>query len=91
MVSAAHWTDCRSVAVVHVHGWLCRAISSRRLVPGDVLVLLRGKATCDMVLLSGNCLVEESMLSGEVPVLEHATKYIEHVTDTAVMRCLVCA
>ena len=47
-------------------GWLCRAVSSRRLVPGDVLVLLRGKATCDMVLLTGNCLVEESMLSGEV-------------------------
>lgn len=36
-------------------------------MPGDVLVLLRGKATCDMVLLRGNCLVEESMLSGEVP------------------------
>ena len=35
-------------------------------MPGDVLVLLRGKATCDMVLLQGNCLVEESMLSGEV-------------------------
>ena len=46
--------------------WRCRAVSSRRLVPGDVLVLLRGKATCDMVLLRGNCLVEESMLSGEV-------------------------
>lgn len=41
-------------------------MSSRRLVPGDVLVLLRGKATCDMVLLRGNCLAEESMLSGEV-------------------------
>ena len=48
------------------HAWGCRAVSSRRLVPGDVLVLLRGKATCDMVLLTGNCLVEESMLSGEV-------------------------
>ena len=37
-------------------------------MPGDVVVLLRGKATCDMVLLTGNCLVEESMLSGEVLV-----------------------
>lgn len=44
----------------------CRAVSSLRLVPGDVIVLLKGKATCDMVLLRGNCLVEESMLSGEV-------------------------
>ncbi len=44
----------------------CRAISSRKLVPGDVIVVLPGKATCDMVLLQGNCLVEESVLSGEV-------------------------
>ena len=48
-----------------IHERWCRAVSSRRLIPGDVLVLLRGKATCDMVLLRGNCLVEESMLSGE--------------------------
>ncbi len=46
-------------------GWYDRAVPSRRLVPGDVVVLLRGKATCDMVILRGNCLVEESMLSGE--------------------------
>lgn len=45
---------------------LCRMVSSKRLVPGDVIVLLRGKATCDMVLLQGSCLVEESVLSGEV-------------------------
>ena len=46
--------------------WLCRAISSRRLVPGDVVVVLPGRAICDMALLQGNCLVEESNLSGEV-------------------------
>lgn len=44
----------------------CRGVSSHRLVPGDVIVLLRGKATCNMVLLQGGCLVEESVLSGEV-------------------------
>ena len=44
----------------------CRAVSSRQLIPGDVIVVLPGKATCDMVLLQGNCLVEESNLSGEV-------------------------
>ena len=41
-------------------------MSSRRLVPGDVIVVLQGRAPCDMVLLRGSCLVEESMLSGEV-------------------------
>lgn len=48
--------------------WVGRiiALSSRRLVPGDVVVVQRGKATCDMVLLRGAGLVEESMMSGEV-------------------------
>ena len=47
--------------------WVGRimALSSRRLVPGDVVVLQRGKATCDMALLRGAGLVEESMMSGE--------------------------
>lgn len=50
------------------HSWTvaCRALLSHRLVPGDVIVVLPGKATCDMVLLRGSCLVEESLLSGEV-------------------------
>lgn len=52
------------VPTVH-RGWV-RAIPAWNLVPGDVVVLQRGKATCDMVLLKGSCLVEESMLSGEV-------------------------
>ena len=42
-------------------------MASHRLVPGDIVVLQPGKATCDMVLLQGNCLVDESILSGEVP------------------------
>lgn len=43
-----------------------RAMASHRLVPGDVMVLHKGRALCDMVLLRGACLVTESMLSGEV-------------------------
>ena len=50
--------------VVH-RGWV-RALPAWKLVPGDVVVVQRGKASCDMVLLLGSCLVEESMLSGEV-------------------------
>ena len=43
-----------------------RAMASHRLVPGDVMVLHKGRALCDMVMLRGACLVTESMLSGEV-------------------------
>ena len=43
-----------------------RGVASHRLVPGDIVVLQPGKATCDTVLLQGNCLVDESILSGEV-------------------------
>ncbi len=43
-----------------------RAAASYHLVPGDVIVLQRGRALCDMVVLKGACLVMESMLSGEV-------------------------
>ncbi|XP_067049944.1 polyamine-transporting ATPase 13A3-like isoform X4 [Acropora muricata] len=46
-------------------------ISSEDLVPGDVLVIPRKGAMihCDAVLISGNCIVNESMLTGEsVPV-----------------------
>ena len=46
-------------------GWV-RAMSSYRLVPGDVVVLQHGRALSDLVLLQGTCLVNESMLSGEV-------------------------
>ncbi len=43
-----------------------RALLAKQLVPGDVIVVQKGRAACDMVLLRGRCLVEESMLSGEV-------------------------
>ncbi|XP_053650214.1 polyamine-transporting ATPase 13A3 isoform X7 [Cherax quadricarinatus] len=46
-------------------------IGTRELVPGDVLVIPRAGCTmpCDAVLISGNAIVNESMLTGEsVPV-----------------------
>lgn len=49
-----------------LHQNYVRALLSKQLVPGDVIVVQRGRVTCDMVLLRGTCLVEESMLSGEV-------------------------
>ena len=56
--------ECRLTPLVW-DGWV-RAISSHRLLPGDVMVLQQGKALCDMVVLQGTCVVVESMLSGEV-------------------------
>jgi len=55
----------RRVVPIIQRGWV-RACPSHKLVPGDVIVLQNGKAACDMVVLRGSCLVEESMLSGEV-------------------------
>ena len=55
----------RRIVPLVQRGWV-RALPAWKLVPGDVVVLQRGKAACDMVLLRGSCLVEESMLSGEV-------------------------
>lgn len=42
-------------------------ISSEDLVPGDVLVIPPKGAMiqCDAVLISGNCIVNESMLTGQ--------------------------
>lgn len=67
---SGHTAACTVAGLVYfimTGNMYCRGVSSHRLVPGDVVVLLRGKATCDMVLLQGSCLVEESILSGEVP------------------------
>ena len=55
----------RRLTPVVQQGWV-RAVSSHTLVPGDIVVVQRGKAMCDMVLLQGACLVMESTLSGEV-------------------------
>jgi cation-transporting ATPase 13A3/4/5 len=45
-------------------------ISAGRLVPGDVIVIPpRGCImACDALLLSGNCIVNESMLTGKISV-----------------------
>ena len=55
----------KHVVPIVQRGWVTAALSYK-LVPGDVIVLQKGKAMCDMVVLCGSCIVEESMLSGEV-------------------------
>ncbi len=50
------------------------SIASSRLVPGDIVEIENGvKMPCDCVLLSGTCIVNEAMLTGEsIPVMKSA-------------------
>lgn len=63
--------NCADTAtVVRGHG-KSEVIDTKMLVPGDVLEIPSSGCTmqCDAVLLSGNCILDESMLTGEsVPV-----------------------
>ena len=61
-------------------------ISSQALVPGDVLVVPNNCVMpCDMVLLTGSCIVNESMLTGEsVPVIKNALQKVTQIYDPQV-------
>jgi len=58
-------------------------IESVELVPGDVIEIPEGdKMPCDAILLSGSCIVEEGMLTGEsVPVLKDHLAHTQSVFD----------
>lgn len=52
-----------------------KTVQAEHLVPGDVMVIPRAgcQMPCDAALLAGNCIVNESMLTGEaVPVRKTA-------------------
>ena len=58
-----------SVSVLRDGKW--RTLQSSSVVPGDVLQLGTGVLPCDVALLSGSCVVNESMLTGEsLPILK---------------------
>jgi magnesium-transporting ATPase (P-type) len=50
-----------------------KEVGSSALVPGDVIIVPEDKVMpCDLVMLSGSCIVNESMLTGEsVPVIKN--------------------
>ncbi|KAM4040349.1 putative cation-transporting ATPase 13A4 [Anomaloglossus baeobatrachus] len=59
----------------------CMEVESRCLVPGDVIVLTGKKLflPCDAILISGGCIVNESMLTGEsVPVSKTPLPHTDH-------------
>lgn len=53
-------------------------VSSTHLVPGDLIEIPKdGEIPCDIVLLSGGCIVDEGMLTGEsIPVMKDPLPYL---------------
>lgn len=63
-------TSLETAVVVRANG-VAEVIDTKFLVPGDILEIPSSGCTmqCDAVLLSGNCILDESMLTGEsVPI-----------------------
>jgi len=77
LLTRKHFQEARAMALytcnikVHRKGQV-KIISSEELVPGDVFeVPLAKRMPCDAVIISGSCMVNESMLTGEsMPILK---------------------
>jgi hypothetical protein len=60
-----------TVDVLRDNGKVVETIDQSKLVPGDVVLVQPGEVFCDMVLLSGEAVVDESSLTGEsMPVVK---------------------
>ncbi|XP_063225948.1 polyamine-transporting ATPase 13A3-like isoform X2 [Bacillus rossius redtenbacheri] len=71
------------VTVMRKNG-VCEDVKADSLVPGDVIAIPQQgcQLTCDALLLTGNCVVNESMLTGEsVPVIKTPPSLIQEVFD----------
>jgi len=76
--------------------WSTVAIESSELTPGDVLLVTNGLVCpCDLVLLSGQCIANEAMLTGEsAPVIKEPLplegKDFNPQTNKAIKHLLLC-
>ena len=54
-----------------------RNVSSLNLVPGDIIEIPDGQIMpCDVILLNGSCVMNESMLTGEsIPIIKSSLPY----------------
>ena len=61
-------------------------VDSSDLVPGDVIEIPEMTSMpCDLALLTGSCIVNESMLTGEsIPVIKNPIPFINDVYDPAI-------
>jgi cation-transporting ATPase 13A2 len=59
-------------------------IESIELVPGDVIEIPENTSIpCDICLLTGSCIVNEAMLTGEsIPVIKNSIPYNNDIYDT---------
>jgi cation-transporting P-type ATPase 13A2 len=60
-----------------------KKVDSSELVPGDVIEIPEMTSMpCDLVLLTGSCIVNESMLTGEsIPVIKNALPFTNDIYD----------
>nr|CAD7426436.1 unnamed protein product [Timema monikensis] len=76
-------SNAHTVTVCYRDGH-CKIVEADLLVPGDrILIPPHGcHMTCDALLLSGNCIVNESMLTGEcVPVTKTPPSHSDEIYD----------
>lgn len=70
-------------------GLITEVVSTELLVPGDVLEIPAHGCTmhCDAVLLTGNCIVNESMLTGNFELLCVRMEDIHFFVNRGVSAC----